>query len=74
MISGVEFSIAREEQHRIGKAKPIGGVDTGNPTRDAEILASDLQVLTERREPGLEIRRRNVATVHGITILEVKPQ
>lgn len=74
MTSGAEFIQAYQEQRKIGKAKPIGGVDTGNPTRDAEILASDLQALAERREPGLEIRRINVAAAQGITPSEVKPQ
>lgn len=74
MAFGAEFIEAYQEQRKVGKAKPIGGVDTGNPTRDAEILASDLQALAQRREPGLEIRRRNAAAAQGLTPPEVKPR
>ena len=72
MISGVEFGNAYQEQRKIGRTKPIGGVETGNPRRDAEILASDLQALAERREPGLEIRRRNITAAQGIIPIETK--
>ena len=73
MPTALEFAIAHEAQFLAERRKPIGGVDTGNPTRDAEILAKDLQTLAERKESGLEKRRVIFAIALGIQLPEPKP-
>ena len=74
MPTALEFAIAHEAQLLAERDKPIGGVDTGNPSRDAKTLAEDLKALAKRREPGLEKRRAIFAIAHGIQLPEPKPR